>query len=368
MALENFYSTSNEAVLVQKQLRQGAEANSVNLYLHNSLDRFIEEFVINQDIVKISYQIEGGCFKYPGIVEPILETYRKTAARCGTDSREEVEAWGFEKIQSRLIQDEANMAFWISPPSFGAPGFGDYGFLFVFVKRNPEFVDEYILRYDREDQNLSQSRRIFTSLLPSCALSDEDCWFVNEKDFLSKPLFLSAADTTRTFEYIAGDLGFVSTDEFNGVVDRIKQDPLIRTWTDEYTGLMLRGAVDEANGYLKAVYNRAKDLKDMKTPPVGLIPDPRVFIYYSTRNPVVDTGSCPVPFNNRNYDPIREDINRIMSESEGVLDYRTATLLTSKKKVHCTCPFCGKKVDAEVYDGKIHCPNIDCKKAVEYKC
>lgn len=30
----------------------------------------------------------------------------------------------------------------------------------------------------------------------------------------------------------------------------------------------------------------------------------------------------------------------------------------------CECPFCCQKVDAEIYDGKIHCTNPDCKKGL----
>jgi hypothetical protein len=35
-----------------------------------------------------------------------------------------------------------------------------------------------------------------------------------------------------------------------------------------------------------------------------------------------------------------------------------------KKILCCTCPFCGQRVEAEIHNGKIHCPN--CQKAVDW--
>lgn len=38
---------------------------------------------------------------------------------------------------------------------------------------------------------------------------------------------------------------------------------------------------------------------------------------------------------------------------------------SEKKTLCCTCPFCNQQVEAEIYDGKIHCPK--CKKEVNWQ-
>lgn len=45
---------------------------------------------------------------------------------------------------------------------------------------------------------------------------------------------------------------------------------------------------------------------------------------------------------------------------------QSAESLSQEKILPCTCPFCQKKVDAKIANGKISCPN--CKKSVDYKC
>jgi hypothetical protein len=68
-------------------------------------------------------------------------------------------------------------------------------------------------------------------------------------------------------------------------------------------------------------------------------------------------GSCPISLQTAFQTVFNHSIN-ITSQVDGKREM--------KRKLKCTCPFCSKKVEATISNGKIHCP--ECKKSADYNC
>ncbi len=47
--------------------------------------------------------------------------------------------------------------------------------------------------------------------------------------------------------------------------------------------------------------------------------------------------------------------------------FENSHIIYGKEVLCCTCPFCGHRVEAEIYDGEIHCPRSTCRKKAPYK-
>lgn len=56
-----------------------------------------------------------------------------------------------------------------------------------------------------------------------------------------------------------------------------------------------------------------------------------------------------------------------MNASETLLAH-SKVFRIEKKILSCRCPSCGQQVEAEIYGGKIHCPNPRCKASAPYDC
>ena len=387
----NYYSVKNEVEFLKQQINQGVEIEKLQKYTTNNIDLFLEEFVAKEKTKKINYSLKNGRFYYDGVVEPIGVNYTKEADRKGEGTREKAEALGFGKIEQALAKNEANIAYWLSPPSFEVTGFGDYGFLFVFVRdTNSDQVQEYIVRYENEDDRFSKSFGIYSELLSFAKSENNPQLFKNEMDYLSHPLFLKASNP----------LAYLPKGE---AISKLKNHPLIDRWIKDYSEIVIRLAQDDqfssellrlAKSKLQAIYNLAGDLvnkipnkierekyidiDDVKITDSAYIfdnLDPKeIFAFYSSKKAqIIGGGSCPASETNSNHPFSNSPIENIIKNNQGIIDYKTASAITSGTKdkggestLECTCPFCHKKVTAVIKDHTITCPK--CNKKAPYSC
>jgi len=376
----DYYSVGNEIAFVNKQRLQGADERDVNSYLEDSVLRALGEFICHEKIVKVPYKIhDDGNFHHRGVAGPILETYQQRVPNLGAGSREAAEAYGFEQIQQMLIVGQAEIALWLSPPSFGLAGFGDYGFLFVFVKKNAGEIDEYVLRYNDEDKAFSRSIDIYSKLFDQAISLDSRTELNDEKSFLRNPLFMKTDDPHNTFISICKHLGFIPAAEVSELMQKIEADSLIQTWIKDYINFILVGVEDQAQQYLQAIYNRARALRDNEESfyerdhyrHQQIIHDEAVLLYYSQKRATVEGGgSCPAQVDSNSL--FDSDVIEVLMKNDGIVNYHTASIITESKKntdttiIECTCPICNQKVKAEVRKKKIRCPN--CKSVRDYEC
>jgi len=357
-SLSHFYNVDNEIALVSQQIKKGDPWEKISSYIDNNIYRFLGEFVGKVPFDRIHYRLGEDGFYYDGIASPIKESYRQAIPPFGAaSSREQAEFDGFLAIEKAFKSSQANLAFWLSPPSPGIEGFGDYGFLFVYLKKSGDAVETQIVRYLNEDSSFTQSWRILSGL----PISDrsEFMEIKDEKDFLRQPLLYEASQPEELLKRVYQTIGFSDMSQSVDFFNTILGDSLLNEWLYLYKNAVVNGQSDEAKMYHKVIYNRAEDLTRHEKNaafvidhgPVGA--DSRFFnpdlirlaySHYLKQDPEITGGSCPsvtvASFSNL--------AEKIFGE-QGKLTYKTLSELmkTSERYDDYCCPGCGATIPGE---------------------
>jgi len=361
-----YYSVKNEIDFVSRQLASGIDPKSIKKYLDNSVHRCLSEFVGKVEIDKIEYEMKDGKIYFDGVSQPVSQNYKKRGEEKGKQSREFAEAVGFEKIEEKFARDEANIAFWISPPSIGKEGFGDYGFLFVLVKDAKGHIDEYILRYQGENASLEKSWKKYRELIaffPVIKFDEKPIDDPSVNEFLKDPLFAK----TENPEKFLKDLGYKNLSEYRDFHQKLDREILFRDWLDEYIELIFQATqetgisfkedfIDQGEKLFTAIYNLAKDInKDQfinRVNQISKLPDLNYQMailmrqnYLQQEAVVIGGGSCPVETTtSRSF--FQKGWGLIL-ENKGILDYKSAFRLTTQEQDSSdsfSCPNCEKPI------------------------
>lgn len=382
-----YYSVENEINFVSNQLRQGVNPISAGKYIDNSVHRFLGEFVGRVRVDKIDYEMKDGLIYFGGVVRPISQTYKERGQTKGENSREHAEAVGFEKIEKKFANNEANIAFWISPPSIGEGGFGNYGFLFILIKDTRGHIDEYILRYQGENDQLEKSWQKYNELIslhPVINFSGQPIDDFSVNGFLEDPLFAKVENPVR----FLADIGYKDLSGLRKFHQKLNQEILFRNWLDEYIEIIFQATqeidifvkknlIDQAERSLAGIYNLASDIKnDRLTIQVKEIikqsdfSDQQMIIamrqnYIQKEAMVVGGGSCPADTKSVR-SPFQTGWESILN-NDGILDYQSVSELTksSDRYDDYKCPKCHQAIQGELKDKpetwRTECPHCQHK-------
>jgi len=359
----SYYNLNAERAFLNRQLQQGLGFKQAHEYLLDQQAHFLEEFVGKVPLQEHRYffdKNEG--MKAIGMVRPAAAEYWDLAEKSGVNSREWADAVGFSLIDKAFLTNTANIAYWISPPSIGLKGFGNYGFLFVFKKEKDDQVQVKIHRYEKENADLDQSNVIMQFLSSKHVLNAID-QTEDPLRFLQHPLLIMGVggveisqDITelanlKQVNFVSDKIAVQKTDEFH---KSVIEHPLIKTWMSDYVQNMLVASDDRVDIYTQkaalaraekirtAIYNLAQDLQnepnwavsniafDMHIPEEASaikLTDP--FAFYSQKPAlVIGGGSCPVS-------SLESDFEIALSGGDllkkGILDYQSATEITKTK-------------------------------------
>ena len=382
-----YYSVGNEVNFVLKQLKQGVNPESAKRYINNSVYRFLGEFVGKILVDKVDYQMVDGQIMFDGVAKPVEESYKERGQVKGVNSREYAEAVGFEKIEKKFANDEANTAFWLSPPSIGEKGFGNYGFLFILIKDEIGHIDEYILRYENENQNLGKTEKVYEKLISFFPLVKSDKKLVKDTDvngFLKDPLF---AKVTEPEKFLA-EIGFWDLSEFKKFQKKLDKEVLFREWLNEYIQVIFDAIqegnigkksilIDEAKKTLAGIYNLARDIKDdclkLQVKRSVEYPDYSDYQmmmtikqnYIHKEAVVVGGGSCSV-----DTEHVKSSFQtgwESILNNNGIINHKSAVELTNNSERYddYECPHCHAIIQGELKDKPetwhTECPYCKCK-------
>lgn len=159
------YDPYAERHRVQEMIAQGVPLYSIRHYLEQQALKFTLEHILGVKKTSIEYEMGPDGLIYPGIKTPVRTMFARSAELGGAMTREQSELAGWNKIESLLYQGRAREVVQISPPSQRA-GFGNYGMLFHFERREGNKIRVWVNRYDdpTEKQFLTTSRAIGKAL------------------------------------------------------------------------------------------------------------------------------------------------------------------------------------------------------------
>lgn len=313
----DFYSIENTVNFLKNQLRQGdLREEDLEGYLWREVRQTIGEFVFKEKRSRIFYEWGNNFRLYPeGLPQPAAEIFRSTADKF--QGREKAELEGFLTIEENFQKGNANIAFWISPPSPDNPYHGDYGFVFVFINQGERVVVE-IVRYSEDRENLSQSWTIYDKLggvFPENILTHAD------EFFLSHPIFLKSEFPSKKALLILKNIGILSEDDRDKNLTMILLEDSIFKYLyklyQETVFSLVEGNFSNANYqqllalakiYFTRLYNRALFLSREKTDSSNFDDDSLVFDLLASPSPLPEEllgyldkqtiieggGSCPV--------------------------------------------------------------------------
>lgn len=266
----DFYLLENTVNFLREQRKKGATDNELSAYLWREVERTMGEFAFQEKVARILYFLGNDGRLYPeNVFQPAAEIYQKSAF----GDREKAELFGFRKIEEMVASGKANLAFWLSPPSLKYPEHGNYGFLFVFVKKD-RMIEEYVFRYQENKQTLEQSWAIYQKIFPE-TFSSKDFFEGEEANFfLSDPRFVNSSDPEKFMVDFLSKIGFGKINSYSETTKILREDltfqELFRNFQLMVFSLVnankeLRGEdyyslLAQAKTYFTRLYNRACDL------------------------------------------------------------------------------------------------------------
>lgn len=401
----NSYGVENEIDFLRRNSHKSPD--ELRYYLERNHVTFGTEFGAKLPYDEVPGLLDDNRLEVAGF--DMLESTR-TAARlseemAGAETRETHEAEAYARVHDALksaIQQAEAMGqdvrsvrvVSVSPPKSEHT---NYAFAFVFkvtgkLADGTYTFDEEILRYDETFGRLANSRRVYRDMQQAIGQPVYETSLRSDRDFLESPLvylsnsFADAAIRERIFAISDEDIHF--TKEYQTRVTEELQ-PLINGYTALMLG-MARGSLDGADPkvleqldelqdtigqiyhWSKEIYEkmderRQHSLEQSEVPYVD-VRDRRTYMEYRRARDIgralmIEGGSnCPVVQGKSIF-----SINKDLSSGKSMSD--VANSLTeggeSKKTLCCTCPACKKEVEAEIKNGKIHCPK--CKASADWK-
>ncbi|MBI1862582.1 hypothetical protein HYS00_00510 [Candidatus Microgenomates bacterium] len=247
-SIDDYFSIENEIDFVDK-VKGIIPEQDTRRYIEDDMYKFLGEFAGKVPYTTIRYKKTPSGLDFAGL--NLSDSYQRAATN---GDREHAEWVGYDKIQQGLIAGKKT-AKWISPAKIA-----DYGFLFHFQQdeSDPEWINEYILRYDEPLGTTDISQGIMDRLSPDESYNTAEQFLYNpviedgfddpkrELMFVLKATGISDADIERSFVYEAA----------------IKQ--LLSGRVDEYTNAILSGdevgATQLRNGIFAAALEIAANL------------------------------------------------------------------------------------------------------------
>lgn len=350
--ISRYYSVQNEVDFINKIDREKVSRDDARFYLTSNVHRFLGEFAGKLPYTHISYLQKGDALTFAGI--DLSDSYRK-ASRQGV--REFDEAVGYEKIVTGLTGG-ADSATWISPPKIA-----DYGFVFHFDRdpNNPQHIKEYVLRYNEKKGSIDRSQRIHQQI-SSVETQHTD------RAFLQNPELSNREPGTLSAILSALGIDAKAIQDSHLFEERVQNE--LKNWVDTYVNAVFEQRIEDAEQILRAIYNRAYDIRQEIDGKPGYAPQPSsstLFInrpadnallqHYSAQTRALPQGSCPSirknssdPFSNNNVLTSLSNGTSIEDVAHGKWDYHDGSCVvcnTAKTQVGpCDiCKDCEKKFD-----------------------
>jgi len=395
------YSVDNEV----NRLRAESELSPAErtFYLKENLLSYFEEFAAQIKVKKLSGHVRpDGSLYMQGT--NVSDMYKRSALMQGQNSREWYEMQGMETILASLSSGEQDRAVW-----FSAPKIADYGFAFYFAaddyihELGGRPIREMAIRYDDQLDSGGKTRYLYNSIQDTLCPNNPHLQANSYEDYLLNPLlFRNSQDAENLlFKHIGIDAADVQfSEQF-----RSELLPLVKEWVNEYTHIVerLRDSglspgddyydmlKTQAELYFGAMFNTAEvvsrrmqsknDEKDNAYYDMMRkvdLTDSRLtqevaqwmWGYQNVHTAIKNGSSCP---SIESWNPIGQTNDSFISQmsSGGSLTDSMELSMSSigkkdKNKLHCTCPWCNKKVWAEIKNKKITCPK--CKVSGTYNC
>lgn len=269
--------------------------------------------------------------------------------------REENELLGLMRLEASVATaDNGDTIFWASPPGPASEGYGDYGFIYQ-GKVEDGRLSMSAIRLD--NPTIAQYNKAMSQL------TGEIIDYKKADDFLSAPKVVAGEVEEKVIERILKDnflfkLSEEEQEKFNFIIRTL--EPMI----DRAAEAILYEGKNEKLTTFYALENYAISLRDkdeiiMKPAEAySMIRIDTDYIVASmSYKPPVAKGSC-----GSTGSPISNQLFGTQSSvlgPDGLLTGRE-----SKKILCCTCPFCGREVEAQISGGKIKCP--ECRASADW--
>ncbi len=308
--LDSLFPLNQEFIYYQRQLEQRAEQKQVLDLIEKNVLKLLGEHLAQLPQDEFFYEIREDAegrqrMFFAGMSEPMVEGLKRVAEKSGNTSREMAEYLGIKAVEDALLGGKSNVAIQISPPSFGREGFGNYGFVFVFV-REEDIVRTFVLRYDGEAKNLALSSEYYEKFLRSgfnvvdgtngieTSLKAEI--LEEEKAFLSQVLTkkMEGEDLYLFLSRIFGKQ--ISPNISREFYQKLKSDPFFSKLLEHYKNAMLSGDIEKAKILRRALWNIADEILHSKEVKVyGEIDDNLVqeFMRMYSGGVFIGQTSCP---------------------------------------------------------------------------
>lgn len=286
--ISRYYSVQNEVDFINKIDREKVSREDAGFYLTQNVLRFLGEFAGRVPYTHISYLQKDGALTFAGI--DLSDSYRKIAEK---GVREFDEAIGYEKIVTGLTGG-ADSATWISPPKIA-----DYGFVFHFDRdsNNPQHIKEYILRYEERKGSIDRSQRIHKEI---SSMENPN----TDRAFLQNPELSNREPGTLSAILSALDIDAKDILDSHLFEERVQNE--LKNWVDMYVNAVFGQRIEDAELILRAIYNRAYDIRQEIDGKPGYVPRPNSSIpftnrladnallqHYSAQTRALPQGSCP---------------------------------------------------------------------------
>lgn len=343
-------------------------------YIEENLLKFASEFAAEVPVQRLPGVItHDGRFDIAGV--DMVDMTAETSALAEAGPRERAEHSGLIRVVGLLQQGmsqsqspESIRVAWSSPCK-GADT--NYSILFYFQVGSYDEglgghpVTQRILRYDEKYGNFARSKKIYSGVQSLANQPWTSHQFSTAEDFLNEPILFEGNEAIDN--YVIEELCGIDpnalrfTQEFE---QRVSQDlqPLIHG----YVSL----ALSMAQGRLEVTPRRLQELED------GL---GRIFYWSkqiadymkSDRYSVAPTGMIVDVFDVKADDRYRaaRDRGELTTDSgtscPSVKSGSIYSMAEQQKKLCCTCPMCGRKVEAVIAHGKIRCP--ECRSEKRWK-
>lgn len=341
-------------------------------YINENILKFVSEFAAEVSVQRLPGVItRDGRFDIAGV--DMVDMTAETSALEGAGSRERAEYTGLTRVVKLLQQGvdqsespESVRAAWASPCK--GPD-TNYSILFYFQVGSYDEslgghpVVQRILRYDEKHGNFARTKKIYSGVQSLANQPWSSHQFSSAADFLNEPILLEGDEDID--RYIIEDLCGIDpyAFEFTQAFERrVSQDlePLIHG----YVSL----ALSMAQGRLEVTPDRLQELED------GL---GKVFYWSkqiadymkSDRYVVAETDMIVDVFDEKADEQYRTARDRGELTIDGgtscpvVKSTSIYSMAEQQKKLCCTCPMCGRKVEAVIAHGKIRCPECRSEKS-----
>lgn len=243
-SIEDYFSIENEIDFVDK-VKDVIPMEDTRRYIEEDMYKFLGEFAGKVPYTTIKYKKTLDGLDFAGL--NLTDSYRRAATN---GERERAEWVGYDKIQHGLTEGKKT-AKWLSPAKIS-----NYGFLFYFQQdeADPNWVTEYILRYDEKLGTTGESQKILDRLSP-------DQSYNTAEEFLNNPIVEDGFnDPKRELMYTLNAAGIKEEDIERSFIYETTVKQLLSKRVDEYTDAILTGDKEKATRLRNGIFAAAVEI------------------------------------------------------------------------------------------------------------